>query len=132
MLGSISVVRARRTPAYRQIVEQVVVLAASGRLVEGDTLPTVRALAEALALNPNTVTRAYRELAREGLIESRGTRGMVVIPRRQLYTRARRRRRVEPILDTLVSEALLVGLDPDELRDLVEERLSELSRIRNR
>ena len=43
----------------------------------------VRGLAEELVLNPNTVARSYAELAREGIIESRGTRGMFVAPRRQ-------------------------------------------------
>jgi GntR family transcriptional regulator len=125
---SISVILGSPTPVYRQIIDQVVAAVASGRLTEEDPLPTVRALAEELVLNPNTVARSYAELAREGIIESRGTRGMFVAPRRQMYTKSERRRRMEPTLDTFVSEALLLGFEPDEIRDLVAEKLRELSR----
>jgi GntR family transcriptional regulator len=125
---SISVILGSPTPVYRQFVDQVVAAIASGRLAEEDPLPTVRALAEELVLNPNTVARSYAELAREGIIESRGTRGMFVAPRRQLYTKSERRRRMEPTLDTFVSEALLLGFAPDEIRQLVADKLQELSR----
>lgn len=125
---SISVVLGSPTPVYRQIVDQIGAAVASGRLAEEEALPSVRALAEELVLNPNTVARAYTDLARAGIIESRGTRGMFVAPRRQLYTRSERRRRMEPTLDTFVSEALRLGFEPDEVRDLVAEKLKELSR----
>src|ERR1700729_4568792 len=61
-------------PAYRQIIDQVQGGLASGSLVSGDQLPTVRQLAVDLAINPNTVLRAYRELELGGLLEThRGT-----------------------------------------------------------
>lgn len=129
---SISLVRGSPTPAYRQILDQVATAAATGRLVEGETLPTVRALAETLELNPNTVARAFTELSRSGVIESRGNRGMFVAPRRQMYTGSERRRRMEPTLDTFVSGALLLGFDLAEIRELVEEKRKGLSRKRTR
>src|ERR1700745_3043864 len=57
-------------PVYRQIIEQVRTGRASGSLVAGDQLPTVRQLAVDLAINPNTVARAYRELELGGLLET--------------------------------------------------------------
>lgn len=63
------------SPIYRQLSEQVRLAVATGKLAMGDPLPSVRALAEELVINPNTVARAYAELARDGLIEARPGRG---------------------------------------------------------
>ena len=57
-------------PTYRQIVNQVKLLVASGRLAPGDELPAIRVLAEQLLINPNTVARAYRELEIAGKFDS--------------------------------------------------------------
>jgi GntR family transcriptional regulator len=124
---SISVSPGSPTPVYRQIVDQVCAAIVSGALTENEYLPTIRDLAEELVLNPNTVARAYGELAREGVIESRGTRGVFVKPRRQLYTRSERRRRVAPTLRAFVSEALFLGFTPEEIMEQVEEEIDELS-----
>ena len=64
------------TPIYKQITDQVRLAVATGKLAVGDQLSSVRALAEELVVNPNTVARAYTDLAREGLIESRAGRGV--------------------------------------------------------
>jgi GntR family transcriptional regulator len=125
---SISIDRGSPIPAYRQIVYRVATAVAAGRLVEGENLPAVRVLAETLALNPNTVAHAYSELCGGGIIESRGTRGMFVAPRRQIHTKPARRRRIEPTLTHLVAEALLLGFDPGEIHDLLEAKLEEISR----
>jgi GntR family transcriptional regulator len=128
---SISVAPGSPTPVYKQIVDQVCAAVVAGRLEEDEALPSVRLLAEELVLNPNTVARAYSELAREGVIESRGTRGMFVRPRRQLYTRSERRRRIEPTLRAYVSEALFLGFTPEEILAQVEEDIEELSPSRS-
>src|SRR5512144_760382 len=57
-------------PAYRQIIDQVLGGIASGALQPGDQLPTVRQLAVDLAINPNTVVRAYRELEIRGILST--------------------------------------------------------------
>src|SRR3981189_2593957 len=57
-------------PVYRQLIDQVRSGTASGSLTAGDQLPTVRQLAVDLAINPNTVLRAYRELELGGLLET--------------------------------------------------------------
>lgn len=129
---SISIVLGSPTPVYRQIVDQVAAAAASGRLAEGEALPTVRALAEELVVNPNTVAQAYSHLVREGIIESRGNRGMFVLPRQQMYTDPVRRSRIEPTLDRFVSEAVLLSYEPEEIHGLLDEKLKEFSEGRNR
>ena len=58
-------------PIYRQLIEQVKHMVAVGRLREGDEMPSVRALAHELLVNPNTVARAYRDLEGMGLLTSR-------------------------------------------------------------
>lgn len=66
-------------PAYLQIVEQVKHALLLGVLVPGDQMPTVRELVASLAINPNTVMKAYRELEREGLVGGRPGQGTFVL-----------------------------------------------------
>lgn len=113
------------TPIYKQITEQVKLAIATGRLTVSDQLPSVRALAESLVLNPNTVARAYGELAREGLIESRPGRGVFIIQKRRVFARAEGRRRLEPLLDALLGEAMAMDFTPEELRSVWEEKISQ-------
>ena len=119
---TISILTGSNVPIYRQIVEQVCAAAVSGRLRDDEALPSVRTLAEQLVLNPNTVARAYSELAREGVIESRPGRGMFVSRRRQLYSGAERRRRMEQAVTSLVAEGFMLGYSPAEIVQLVEAR----------
>jgi DNA-binding transcriptional regulator YhcF (GntR family) len=68
-------------PPYVQLVEQVRQALMTGVLRSGDRLPTVREVVDALAINPNTVLKAYRELEREGLVEGRQGIGTFVLRR---------------------------------------------------
>jgi DNA-binding transcriptional regulator YhcF (GntR family) len=113
------------TPIYKQISDQVRHAVATGRLTVADQLPSVRALAEELVLNPNTVARAYADLAREGLIESRPGRGVFVIRKRKVFSREEGRRRLEPLIDALIGEAMAMDFTPDQLLDAFENKLSE-------
>ena len=115
------------TPIFRQIVDQVRLAVARGAADEGDQLPSVRALAERLVLNPNTVARAYAELSREGLIETQQGKGVFVASRRQVYTRAERLRRLEPALDALVNEAVALNFSPAELIDVLQRKLAKMN-----
>ena len=67
-----------REAPFEQVRAQVEALIRSGRLVPGDRLPTVRALAVDLGLAANTVARAFKELEAAGLVETRGRAGTVV------------------------------------------------------
>ena len=111
------------TPIYKQITDQVRLAAATGRLTVDDQLPSVRALAEELVINPNTIARAYADLAREGLIEARPGRGVFVIQKRKVFSRAEGRRRLEPLIDTLIGEALAMDFTPEELHAIFESKL---------
>jgi len=66
------------TPVYLQLVDQVKRAAASGALVAGEALPSIRPLAEELRVNRNTVAKAYAELESQGVIESLAGKGCFV------------------------------------------------------
>ena len=127
---SIAIATGSPVSIYRQIVDQVCAAVVAGRLEENEALPSVRALADQLVVNPNTVARAYGELVREGIVESRAGRGMFIAPRRQMYTRPERLRRIEPALNAFVSEALLLGFTPEEIIEQVAAKADTLSPAR--
>lgn len=113
------------TPIYKQITDQVRLAVATGRLRVDDQLPSVRALAEELVLNPNTVARAYSDLAREGLVEARSGRGAFIIRKRKVFSREEGRRRLGSLLDSLIGEALAMDLTREELKDVFEKKLAQ-------
>ncbi|MCH7797260.1 MAG: GntR family transcriptional regulator [Planctomycetes bacterium] len=113
------------TPIYRQLIDQIRLVVLRGRLTPGDRLPSVRSLAQRLVINPNTVARAYGELARDGVIESQQGKGYFVATKRQVYTRAHRRRRLAPLLEALVSEAALLDFSADDVTAALQEKLRE-------
>jgi GntR family transcriptional regulator len=65
-------------PIYEQIKEKIKLLILSGKLKEGEFVPSIRSLAEDLGVNLNTVARAYRELVQEGVLEAKRGEGYVV------------------------------------------------------
>jgi GntR family transcriptional regulator len=111
------------TPIYKQITEQARLAVATGKLAVGEALPSVRALAEELVVNPNTVARAYSDLSREGVIESRAGKGFFVIQKRKVFTRDEGRRRLEPLLAGVIGEAMAMDFTPEELREAFEKKL---------
>ena len=114
------------TPIFRQIVEQVRLAAAMGRLAPGDALPSVRALAERLVVNPNTIAKAYAELSRDGVIETRPGKGAVVAVLRDVYTGVERQRRLAPAVETLVREAVSLGFSCDQVQQLVGKQFKKV------
>jgi GntR family transcriptional regulator len=116
------------TPIYKQITDQIRLAVATGRLAVGDQLSSVRSLAEELVINPNTVARSYSDLAREGLIESRAGRGVFVTSKRKVFTREEGRRRLDPLLDGLIGEAMVLDFTQEELRAAFEKKLSQCRR----
>lgn len=102
-------------PAYRQIIDQVRSGLASGALVTGDQLPTVRQLAVDLAINPNTVVRAYKELELGGLLETHQGTGTFISAQKPSATGAERRRLLSQIAGDAVARAGAAGFTIDEL-----------------
>lgn len=114
------------TPIYQQVVDQVRLAVAAGELKTGDPLPSVRTLAEQLVLNPNTVARAFGELVRDGVIESRHGQGVFVAAKRRVFADDERDRRMSLALDGLLSEAAALDFSAAEVRAAVDRRLKEV------
>ena len=123
----ISITTGSTVPIYRQIVDQVCRAVGTGQLVPGEQVPSVRALAEQLVINPNTVARTYADLIREGVLEAQKGRGVFVARRRAVYTRAERLRRLEATLEAFVNEGVRLGFTPEELRDVLERKLRDFA-----
>ena len=112
-------------PFYRQIIEQVKFAIARGDLRPGDRLPTVRQLAVDLAINPNTVIRAYRELEIEGTVDTQQGSGTFVSDRRPDIDRLERQRMLNQILTDMLARASTYGLTLDEVLDGLRQRKEE-------
>jgi GntR family transcriptional regulator len=109
---------------YLQIVQQVKEALRLGVLDVGDQLPTVREVVADLAINPNTVAKAYRDLEREGLVVARPGRGTFIAdtlaaPSLQHHEALRRE------LERWLAAAVQAGLDEDSIRALISNTLRE-------
>jgi GntR family transcriptional regulator len=114
------------TPIYRQIIDQVRLGVATSALVAGQSMPSVRALAEEHLVNANTVVKAYAELVRDGILESHHGKGFFVAQKRQIFSRAERKRRLRQAVEAFVHEAVFLDFTPDEVRQVVNEKLADL------
>ena len=107
---------------YRQIVNQVRQSLQLGMLHEGDQLPTVKEVVAAVAINPNTVLKAYRELEYEGLAEGRPGVG-TFITRTLAGPSLAAQRAVRKDLERCLAKARLAGLDDDSITAVFEDTL---------
>ena len=113
-------------PIYRQLVEQVRRLVAAGQMAPGDGMPSVRDVAQVLALNPMTVSKAYSLLEMEGLLTRKRGMGMSVAERAGApHSTASRAELLRPILERAALEARQLELDPDTVLSLFTHILKE-------
>jgi GntR family transcriptional regulator len=122
----INVTTGAGTPIYRQIIDQVRLGVATGALSPGQTMPSVRSLAERLVVNANTVVKAYAELVRDGVLEARQGMGFFVAQKRQIYSKAERLRRLRLAVDDFIHEAVFLDFSAEEIRKVVDEKLTVL------
>ena len=118
-------------PIYQQVVNQIKILIASGRLNFGDELPPIRVLAAQLLINPNTVARAYRELETAGIVEKRRTAGTYVSEQGSPLARRERVKILAERIDTLLAEAIHMGVSIDDVMKLVQQRHNAIQSARN-
>src|SRR5512147_373190 len=117
-------------PFYRQIIDQVLLAVADGRLAPGTQLPTVRQLAVDLSVNLNTVAKAYREMEIRGIVETQQGTGTFVAARRAERRPAERRRALDGLVDRFVALAAAGGFSLEELAESVVERAEKSARGR--
>jgi GntR family transcriptional regulator len=110
---------------YDQIVRQVKFAVAQGAVRAGEMIPSVRELARELAINPNTVARAYRQLQDDGVLDAvRGT-GLAVASGARRTCQAERMRLVRERLVSVLDEARHSGLSGEEIETLVRRELEK-------
>jgi GntR family transcriptional regulator len=113
-------------PIYLQLMEQVKHGIETGALRAGDQLPGIRPLAEELVINPNTVAKAYRELAHEGVIELRHGAGAFVSGTAAGRKPAEKLRAAQAVVASAIEKLHARGLSEEEMRRLFEAELQAL------
>ncbi len=112
-------------PLYRQLIDQVQAAIATGVLVAGDQLPTVRQVAVDLEINPNTVMRAYREMEIRGILETQQGTGTFVAHQAIERDAIERSRGLEQLVDEFTARAGAGGFNLEELMMALRDRSDE-------
>lgn len=112
-------------PLYQQIIDQVHNLILSGRLPPEAPLPSVRKLAQELAVSVITTRRAYDELEQAGLIYTRPGMGSFVVQQTTAQRHAAQKEHVRSLLREAIDEAARLGLSPDQVQLLLAQLLAE-------
>ena len=115
----IIIANASPDPIYEQIKKQIKSQIISGELEEGQTLPSIRKLAKELQISVITTKRAYEDLEREGFIDTVTGKGSFVAAQNKEFLREKRMKIVEDKLNEAISEAKLLGIGIDELKEMV-------------
>ncbi len=109
-------------PIYEQVRDGICRLITSGAIKEDEKLPSVRELASSLAINPNTIQRAYRELESEGYIYSAAGKGSFATPISE--TRGRKQAELWAALDKNIEELRELGISREELIEHIKGGLA--------
>ena len=116
-------------PVHRQMIDQIKYYVASGALKAEDQLPSIRELAQALAINPTTVVRVYSELEREGVVEMRHGKGAFITASGRRMSAAERDRTLRRLARQLAVEARQMGAPAGQVLKVVREELAELEGV---
>jgi GntR family transcriptional regulator len=112
-------------PIYRQLMDQVRALVASGRLAEGDLLPSVRQVAQDLQVNQMTVSKAYSLLERDGVVERVRGQGMRVNHKSPRGTVKERQNELRPLLEQVATQAYQLALTREQVLAALDPLLKE-------
>lgn len=102
-------------PYYKQVILQVEMAIVDGRLINGDQLPTVRSLAVALKINPNTVARAYNELEIRGIVNTQQGTGTFISDKKIELTDIEKEKILSELTHPYISNARAYGFTLEEL-----------------
>jgi GntR family transcriptional regulator len=119
-------------PVYLQVVDQVKAAVASGAAQPGDTLPSIRPLAEELRVNRNTVAKAYTELERQGVIDTAAGRGCFISAGSSPLRKDARLKLVTEEMDQAVVQAHHLQVGKTEFVRLAEDRYDAFEKRRTR
>jgi GntR family transcriptional regulator len=119
-------------PMYRQITNQIRWRVAAGVFAPGDKLPSVRELASQLLVNPNTIAKVYRDLERDGLLETRRGDGTYISSDAIALAASERTRIIEEQLRSTARDARAFGLSEQAAMELFRRVLSEMAQRKDR
>jgi GntR family transcriptional regulator len=108
-------------PIYRQIIQQIEYAILSGRVRSGDRLPTIRALAVELKINPNTIAKAYGELEIRGVLVTQVGSGTYISDKKPAPREDPRQQKVQEVLGRFIQEMKGLGLTKKELMELLRD-----------
>lgn len=113
-------------PLFEQVVFAVKSAVARGSAKAGDKLPSVRELARELAINPNTVVRAYEALERDGVIVRRQGSGCFLTGHGSDLATTERRKQLQELLRRAATEAFHLGFQPEDIKKALDQSLDQL------
>jgi GntR family transcriptional regulator len=119
-------------PVYRQIMDQIRFQIASGMLEPDDELPSTRSLSTELSINPMTISKAYSLLEKEGMVQRRPGRPLVVAPRSEQETMLEKRRQLEEALLPTAWIAQQLDITPKEALDIFQTVLERVYQDQSR
>jgi GntR family transcriptional regulator len=119
-------------PVYRQLIDQVLAAIATDTLRTGDQLPTVRQVAVDLAINPNTVMRAYREMEIRGVLDTQQGAGTFIAEQKPPPPKEERDRQLAQLADELVARAGSLGFTLAELLGRLQQMQQDSETRRSR
>ena len=108
-------------PYYKQVILQVEMAIADGRLTTGDQLPTVRSLAVDLKINPNTISRAYRELEIRGVVNTQQGTGTFISEKEIELSAVEREKILASLTRDFIVKANSYGIDMDQVMEYLQE-----------
>ncbi|MGH4051641.1 MAG: GntR family transcriptional regulator [Clostridium sp.] len=112
-------------PIYEQIIEKIKENIIKGILKPGDKLPSVRELASLITINPNTISKAYNELERMKVIEVIRGKGTFVVENFKPIMDEEKMREIKDHMKKIIIEAHYVGVDREQLIEILSEIYSE-------
>ena len=112
-------------PVYEQVARQIVCAIASGGLETGQMIPSVREMAKDLAINPNTVARAYRQLQDESILETVRGSGIAVVTGAKQKCRTKRSKVIRGRIAGVMEEARQSQLTDDEIMKMIQTELKK-------
>jgi GntR family transcriptional regulator len=114
-------------PVFQQLIDQVKRDVALGRLIKDEKLPTVRQLAQQLAINPNTIAKAYRQLEQEGIIVTKAGAGAFIANLDSNLSRTVRKKLICDELERIVVEAFHMQIDKPTLSEWFEKTVEKFN-----
>lgn len=116
-------------PIYLQIADGIRAAVATGLYRPGEALPSLRALAIDIQVNPNTVQRAYDQLEREGLVRSQRGKGLFVTEQGTVSAQARAQDGVRRVFDEGIRAGRAAGMNAQRVRDVFEAAIERVAKM---